>query len=275
MIFANLIVSEFRKLATLPAIYIGLAIMVFGSTALTAYNATYVQQALLAGTPDAVGFSAPIEAVMSTVPLGTAGAIIIGVIAMSSEYATDQNNPTSSRQIVTTLTATPKRIFVMLAKLVTVSVIVMVGATVAFPLALFIANHIIGTAPISGAPVELSRMVGAGVYWLFIAWAGFAIATISRSGAIPILILIINSALVSVSFLLLRVTPLAFFLPDAAGVALYARETWGFYDEMLAAYGLVGDAGRAFAPVVAGLIMGAWIIALLTVAVIKFKRSDA
>jgi len=274
MKFANLVISEFRKLATLPAVYIGLAIMVFGPAALTAYNAIFVRQALLAGTPDAVGFTTPIETVMSTVPLGTAGAIIVGVIAMSSEYATDENNPAGSRQIVTTLAATPNRFYVILAKLFTVSLTVIVGAGLAFPLALLIANHIIGATPF-GTADGLSRILGASIYWLFISWAGFAIAVLSRSGTIPILALVINSALISISFLLLRVTPLAFFLPDAAGVALYARESWGFYDDMLAAYGLVGDAGQALAPVMAGLIMGAWITALVGIAVIKFQRSDS
>ncbi|GGM87232.1 hypothetical protein ACFFX1_05895 [Dactylosporangium sucinum] len=74
--------------------------------------------------------------------------------------------------------------------------------------------------------------------------------------------LIANSSLVSVSYLLSRVTALARFLPDLAGIRLFARESFAAFDD-------------ALDPLIGGLIMAAWTLGLLAVSAVVFTRRDA
>ena len=89
-----------------------------------------------------------------------------------------------------------------------------------------------------------------------------AVTVFARSGVIPLIVLIANSSVVSLSFLLLQVTPLARFLPDLAGIRLFARESFAAFDDVLD-------------PLTGGLVMGAWALGLLLVSAVVFTRRDA
>ena len=88
----------------------------------------------------------------------------------------------------------------------------------------------------------------------------FAITVVTRSGIVPLIVLIVNSSLVSVSLLLTRLTPLAHWLPDLAGRRLF---------------GGVSTVEGGLDAVPGGLVMSAWTLALLLVAGFVFARRDA
>ena len=71
---------------------------------------------------------------------------------------------------------------------------------------------------------------------------------------------IVNSTVVSVSYLLSKVIDLAAYLPDIAGVQMFIRRA---------------DFPVELAPVTAGLVMTVWVVALLAVGAVLFHRRDA
>ena len=90
----------------------------------------------------------------------------------------------------------------------------------------------------------------------------FAITVLARSGIIPLIILIANSSVVSVSLLLTNLTPAAHWLPDMAG-----RNLFGFPADSVVPGGLDPTPGA--------IVMAGWALALLIVAGIVFRRRDA
>lgn len=86
MTLAQTLAAEVRKVATLPAALAAFAVIALGSIGITMLNAFGVRADLESGRSDALGYTSPVEAVFSAVPLGTVGAVILGVVAISSEY---------------------------------------------------------------------------------------------------------------------------------------------------------------------------------------------
>jgi hypothetical protein len=255
---------ELRKTATLPAAFAAFALAVLGPVAITLLNAVGVRDALESGRTDMLAYTSPVEAVFSAVPLGTVGAVVLGVVAIGHEYTSTGDGAGGGRQVTATLTAVPRRAVVLTAKAVAVVLLVAATAAVALPASLALANAVVGdaaSAPDDAAGVP-ARMLGAGLYWALTALIALAVTALTRSGVIPLIVLVVNSSLVSVSFLLTRVTSAARFLPDVAGMRLFARA------DLIA----VED---ALAPVTGGLVMAAWAVGLLAVAAAVLLRRDA
>jgi len=257
------IAAELRKAATLPGTYAAVAVAALGSIAITAVNGFGVRSALAHGRPDLVAYTSPVEAAFAAVPLGTVGAVIIGVIAISSEYTPSSSDAGGGRQVVSTLTAAPRRLTLLAAKAVAVVVLVAATAALTIPAALALATTIIGDAApaVDSLGDTIARSLGAALYWGLTALIALAITTLTRSGIVPLIALITNSSMVSVSLLLSKVTPLARYLPDAAGIRLFARSSTG-----------IGDPHD---PVTGALVMGAWTAGLLAVAAVVLARRDA
>ena len=261
MRFAYVVAAEVRKTLTLPATLVALAVAVLGPVGITLLNALSVRSALRAGQPELTAYGTAAEAVLSAVPLGTVGAVVLGVVAVGSEYTTNSTGAGGGRQITATLTATPNRIAVLAAKATAVVLLVAAAAGVAIPASLALAGGILG-ADAAPAPADApSRLVGAGVYWALTALIALAVTVFTRSGVIPVIVLVVNSALVSVSYLLSHLTPLARYLPDLAGASLFAGDLLAFDD--------------ALAPLPGGLVMAGWAAGLLILAGVVFVRRDA
>lgn len=113
-----------------------------------------------------------------------------------------------------------------------------------------------------GDGVPGGRWLGAAVYAILTALIALAITVLTRSGVVPLIVLVANGSVVSISFLLSKVTPLARYLPDLAGMRMIADG-----DRMA-----VED---ALAPLPGGLVMAAWTAALLAVAAVVLSRRDA
>lgn len=259
MTLGRVIATEFHKALRLPAIWVGVAVGMAGILAIGAINALQTRQALLSG--DAEWSTSFIEATFAALPLGTVGAVIVGVLVMGSEYSEDSSGVGSGRQITSTLTATPVRSQILMAKAVTVMAFVVVMAALIIPASIFLVRLIIGEVGVEtvGAGGLIARSMGATLYWLLTGLMALSLAALARGVLIPLTFLIVNNSLVSFSYLLTKVTPLANWLPDLAGRNLFM--TPGEYPEGLDA-------------VPGALVMGAWTVALLLIAGRVFSRRD-
>jgi len=260
MTFAATAAAELRKAATQPATAVAAAVSVLGCVGISALNAVHVGDALAAGRPDLVGYTSAVEAVFSAAPLGTVGAVVLGVTAISSEYAVNSPDAGGSRQILATLTAVPRRLHLLAGKALVVVLLVAATAAVAIPLSLVLAQALVGgSAPVEGL---LARSAGTALYWALTALMAMAVTVLARNGVVPLIVLITNSSLVSASVLLAQLTPLAFWLPDLAGSSLFAGDLFFAPEQLLD-------------PLTGALVMTAWTVALLGVAAAALVRRDA
>lgn len=258
----NVFVTELHKAVTLPAVWVGAAVAVLGTAALTLLNAVGVRDTLVAGRPEDSGYGSAFDTAFASMPIGTVGAVVIGVVAMSSEFTANSPDAGGGRQIGTTLVAVPRRVGVLVAKAGAVVLLVLATAAVAIPASVTLAEAIIGDAATSTVPVDeaVRRCLGAALYWTLTALLALAVTVFTRSGVVPLLVLVVNSSLVSVSLLLTMLTPVAHWLPDMAG-----RRLFGDVDTV--AGGLAAGPGA--------LVMTGWALALLVVAGAVFSRRDA
>ncbi|WP_433532834.1 hypothetical protein ACQPYA_12990 [Micromonospora sp. CA-263727] len=263
MILARAAAAELRKTVTLPAALVAIAIAALGSLGITLLNTLNVRSAIQSGQLESVAYTSPVEAVFSAIPLGTVGAVILGVVAISSEYTANSPDAGGGRQITATLAATPRRVTVLAAKASAVVLLIAATAAVTITACLALAHLIVGDAGATPDDADtLGRGFGAALYWTLTGLIALAITALTRSGIIPLIVLIANSSLVSVSLLLTNLTPLAYWLPDLAGMRLFARDPWGMFED-------------ALDPLTGGLVMTAWAIALLAVSGVVFTRRDA
>ncbi len=256
--------AELRKIVTLPASLVALALTVLGPLGFAVFNALGVRSDLAAGNLDRLGYTSAVEAALSAVPLGTVGAVILGVVAVSHEYTANSSDAGGGRQITATLTVVPGRLTVLVAKTISVTLLIVAAAAVALPGSLAAAALIIGDEGGSTGSGEVSaRAGGAALYWVLMGVIALAITVLTRSGVVPLIVLIANSSLVSVSILLANLTDLAYLLPDLAGMRLFTGDaTWAMTE-------------HALPPLAGGLVMGAWAAGLVAVAAVVLRRRDA
>lgn len=261
--FPALVAAEARKAATLPATAAALAVAVGGSIAITLINSFSVRNALDSGRADLVGYTTAAEAAFSAVPLGTVGAAVIGVVVVGSEYTLNNSDTGGGRQITSTLAAAPRRVSLLTAKAVVVMALVAASAILALPASLTLAGAVLGDAATTAPPAAevVARSVGAAGYWMSTGLIALALTVATRSGIVPMIFLIVNSSLVSFSLLLSHVTPLARYLPDMAGIGMFAGDFVAV--------------DNALAPLTGALVMGGWTLGLLVVAALVLHRRDA
>lgn len=270
MSLPRVLAAELQKTATLPAALVAVAVAVVGSIGITLLNALNVRAAVQSGRSGLVTSTSPVEAAFSAAPLGTAGAVILGVVVISSEYTTNSSDAGGGRQISATLTAIPGRFVVLAAKAVSVALLVAVAAAIAITASLALAHTVVGDAAAAapdGRGDTIARAFGLALYWALTGLLALAITVLTRSGVIPLIVLIANSSLVSVSLLLTNVTPLARYLPDFAGLSLFVRDR-AVVGDPLDPLGLLN-------PFTGGLVMTAWVVGLLAISAGVFARRDA
>lgn len=243
--------AEFAKLASLPAAWIAAAISVLVPGGIAVLTASAARRG---GVP-----TAGIDTGYQELAIGVVGAIVLGVVAISSEYFTESAESGGGRQITTSLTAVPSRLRFLCAKMSAIALTCALLALVASAVTMGVVQ-VLGDAPGLGAD-DVPRLAGVVCYWVYTALLAFGITVLTRHGAIPLAILIINTSVVSVTYLLTKVIPLANFLPDMAGVRMFIRD--------------FADTGVEIEPLLGYLVMTAWVAALLAIATITFTRRDA
>lgn len=258
----HVLVAELFKAITLPAVWAGVGITVLGSAALTWLNATGVRDALLEGRPEDTAFGSALDTAFAAMPLGTVGAVVVGVVVMGSEYTANSPDAGGGRQIATTLVAVPGRTTLLAAKAAAVVLVVLATAALAIPLALLVAETVVGDAATTTVPFgeAVERCLGGALYWTLTGLLALAVTVLTRSGVVPLVVLVVNGSLVSVSLLLTFLTPLAHWLPDLAGRRLF---------------GGVATVDGGLDAVPGALVMAAWALVLLAVAGVVLQRRDA
>jgi hypothetical protein len=190
----------------------------------------------------------PVQVTLRTIPYVQIGPILLGVLAVATEYA--------GHQIRTSLTAVPNRAVLLAGKAVAaLAVAALTGvAAVAAGLAAAWITLAVRNAP--PGPVDGRPLAGAAVYLVLIGLLGFALTVLLRS-LIPSLVTVLGLVLVA-SPVLSGATELARYLPDRAGGLLY-----------------LPDADAALTPVIGTLVLLGWITAVGAAATVAFLRRDA
>jgi ABC-2 type transport system permease protein len=161
------------------------------------------------------------------------------------------------------LAATPHRPSVLAAKIVVVILLIAATATLTIAAALAVAHLVLGDASRPDDPGNtIARSAGAALYWTLMALLATGITVLTRSGIIPLIVLIANSSLVSVSLLLTKLTPAARYLPDLAGMRLFANTSFIAVHDPLD-------------PLAGGIVMTTWTIGVLILSAVVFTRRDA
>lgn len=183
---------------------------------------------------------------------GVVGAIVLGVVAASSEYVTERG--AGGRQITTSLAVVPSRTRFLAAKVAAVVTSVTALGVVATVITMACAQASLFTT------ANLTRALGVVLYWVCTALLAFGITLLTRNGIIPLAVLILNTSVVTITFLLTKITALAVYFPDMAGIRMFIREV---------------DLPVQLSPVVGGLVMATWVMTLLFSGFLVFRRRDA
>lgn len=254
--------AELHKLLSLPGVWIGALVTVLGTAAVTVLNANYTRAAAERGDPEGYGIPSAFDTAFAAAPLGVVGAVVVGVLAIGSEYAVNGPDAGGGRQVVTSLTATPRRGILMVAKAVSTIVLTASMVAVALPVSVAVAHVVGGDAMSTTVPWDeaVSRTASAGLYWILMGLVALGITALVRSQMVPLVVLVANSSVVSIPVLLAGVTPLAYWLPDMAGRRLF--------------HGLdMMEGGLDAVP--GAIVMAAWAVLLVAAGTIVFARRDA
>ncbi|GIF20061.1 hypothetical protein BJ973_002033 [Actinoplanes tereljensis] len=181
-----------------------------------------------------------------TIPFLQIGPILLGVLAVSTEY--------TGHQIRTTLIATPNRLVVLAAKSVAYLAASMITSVAALGAALASARV---TPAGHHPPTRIGwPPAGATAYLVLIGFLGFAVTVLARS-LVPPLVAMLTLVLIA-SPLLAGFTEHSRWLPDRAGRLLYQP-----------------GADAVLAPGTGALTLLAWITAVAVLAIATFRTRDA
>ncbi|MFI6236834.1 hypothetical protein ACIBD9_25020 [Micromonospora sp. NPDC050784] len=247
----SLVRAELRKLLGLPTAWVALVLGTLAAPLIVVLNAPYTRRAIAAGTVTDTS-----DLGLRDLGLGLIGPMILGVIVVSSEYTSTGPDSPGARQLTTTLTAVPDRLRLLTAKTTALVLVVAAQAAVTAAAALSLARVLHGD---HARTPTAARVAGAILYWTLTALLAYAITLITRNGIVPLTLLIVNNTVVSVSYLLTKVTDLAAYLPDIVGARMFIR---------------AADFPVEISPLTAGLVMTAWVVALLAVGAVLFHRRD-
>lgn len=253
--------AELSKLLSLPSIWLAILIGAFAPAVFAALDSLAQKEEIIAGVSTRLS-----EVGYIGLGFGVQGVIILGVLAVSSEYLTESSESGGGRQITTSLSVVSSRLHFILAKACAVTVISLLLCIVAMITIVPTTHFILGEY----APAfEWSRMIGAVCYWIFTALLAFGITLLTKNGIIPLAVLMINSSVVSFSVLLSKISKLAFYLPDRAGLEMFMFTSDKFN---IPPTGSLFD--RYHTPFTGGSVMFAWVAVIFMVAAIVFHRRD-
>ncbi|WP_229071149.1 hypothetical protein [Actinoplanes sp. DH11] len=248
----SLVHAELRKLLGLRTAWVGLVLGLLAAPVLVGLNASATRRAVAEGlTGDASDLA------FQNLGIGVLGAMILGVVVVSSEFTPTGDDVPGARQLTATLLATPRRERLLIAKGTALSLVVAVQGLLTTVATLVITRWVHGSLIPAPQP---GRAAAAVLYWVLIALLAYAITLLARNGIVTLTVLIVNSTVVSLPYLLTKVTPWAAYLPDVVGAHMFLRSI---------------EVPVEIAPVTAGLVMSAWVAGLLAVAAALFNRRDA
>ncbi|WP_042201654.1 hypothetical protein [Paenibacillus camerounensis] len=241
--------AELSKLFSLPGIWLACGIGAFAPAVIAVLDSIAQKEDIIAG----VSTRLP-EAGYIGLAVGVQGVIILGVLAVSSEYSTESSESGGGQQIASSLTVVSSRLHFLLAKAGAVTVISMLQCIIAITAVVPATYLILGEyTPL----FEWPKLIGAVCYWTFTALLAFGITVITKNGIVPLAVLIMNSSFVSISFLLSKVTKLALYLPDRAGIDMF-----------------MSLSESILSPFTGALVMFAWVGVLFSAAIVVILKRD-
>jgi ABC-2 type transport system permease protein len=252
--------AEVRKLVGLRSMGVAVAIALVITPAIALMNSRSLHAALDSGNTAQLLSTSTIDSGFIELTLGMIAAITIGVFAMSSEYRTSRGTTTVGPQIFTSLAAVPRRPMLLGGKGLAVALIVTPLAALSTALTLWMSRFGLGSYAFPVDRALVVRGLGVVAYWVLTAELVLAATVIVRNGVVPMIVGIGNSSVISVSFLLGKLTRWAAYLPDAAGAQLFIREEQTQHH-------LTAFAG--------GLTMTIWTVAAIAIATLVFCKRDA
>lgn len=238
MILRRTVSAELIKLRTLPVIAATVFAMIGTAVVLSA--------AIAASSTVPIG---AVDVTLATVPFIQIGVILLGVLAVATEY--------QGGQIRTSLTGTPRRLIALGGKGLAFLVTTVVTSGVAVAGSWLTATIMLSANGLAITDdTSLWPTAGAAVYLVLIGSLTFAVTVLLRSLLPPLLTML--SLVLIVTPIVSGLTEHARWLPDKAGSLLYLTDT----DTVL-------DTGTG------ALILLAWITAAGIAAGITFSRRDA
>lgn len=234
--------AELSKLRTLPLTAYAAAGMVLVSALIAA--------AFAGLRAEGGGAAGAVDAVLEAVPYAQAGAILLGVLSVSQEYA--------GRQFRTTLVAVPRRMRVIAAKTSAALVLLFVVGTLSVAVAWLSAGltFVVADAEAVAATAEdLARLGGAVVYLVLIGLLAHAVTLVLRH-LVPALVTMLVVAYI-LPFALTALGENTRWLPTRAGSQLFAPD-----DAVLTAF-------------TGALVLLAWAVTLGVAGAARFTLSDA
>lgn len=217
--------AELLKLATLPSAWGACILTLALPVGLAALSARTFKRALSAGDTTGLLQTSPADIGFGHLIYGSIGVIVLGVVCMSSEYSRHSQNMGRARQISTTMVATPRRLPTVVAKMFALTSFVTVVACVALPTTLLVSRAILGSYAATIDYAYPRRALGVMLYWVMTALISCAFTSITKSGVLPLVLLIANSTVLSLSRLLALVTDLAKYLPDTSAMSMFLTES--------------------------------------------------
>lgn len=257
--------AELRKLLTLPATGLAVILTLTIAPGFTAMSAAWLRAAIdraPVGTDPStitVGTITPATIGLGELLMGAVAATVIGVVAMSSEYTRAPASRGGGRQLQTTLVATPRRGPLLVAKVAAVIIVVTALAIVAVSATTAVARSALGGVATVPNAEPVARYGSAVLAWNANALIALGLTWWTRSGLIPLVVLLINSSVVSVGQLVSHFSTVGHYLPDSAAVALVRA---------------VEDPTLPRPAVAAGILL-AWSAALLGSGALAMIRRDA
>jgi len=254
----SLLYAELAKLLRLPSARGAIGAGLVLAPLLTFFNSRAVLAMIHDG--DAVAAANLPDAGFMDLAYPVITAIILGVVAVSSEYLDAGEDSGGGRQIHTSLLAVPSRVRFLLAKIgalvLTVAALAAVTATVTVVISrAALAEY---AAPFTGE--TLLRILGVVLYWVLAALLACGATLLTRSGVVPLAVLILNNSVVSVTYLIAKVVPAANYFPDLVGARMFLHNA---------------ESPWRIGPVTGGLAMAGWALAALALGALVFHRRDA
>ncbi len=251
MTMVNLIRSESTKLFSAPSTWILAAVTILGTWPQAWSNAS--AYSLSSDDPRLFGETPPPEFYGFTMAgFGYTFIVVLGALWAASEYG-------GTRQIATTLTATPRRgrIIAVKAALLAVTTAVIAFLTMGGAIMITHAAADDGIHPILLTPRIWELIGGLTAAWTLTALIAFALGTLARTAIVPLLVLL--PLVVGLGSFLAGIWNVVAYFPITSGSALYTPP---------------GSAG-VLEPGLGGLVHLAWALVLLAAAGLAFTRRDA
>lgn len=239
----SVFVAELHKLVSLRAVRWCALAAVGLTAALTWLNGRAVRDAYASGDSTSVAGAEWIGTGELLIVVAMLAAI--GVMSASQEHRGMPADQGGGRQTETSALAVPSRSRSMAAKL---AVLVLLGSAVAMSaaaVALLVGQAALGDFALPLGAERWAESARGALYAVLTAVLGAVLTMLLRSGLVPMIYLVANSLVISVGFLLTQLTPLAWYLPDTAGMALLRPP----------------DDVHQPSPLVGGVVMLAWIVA--------------